>query len=150
MSNTILCSQILRNKRYINKQQKYVNIREGIKMQKTDELKVKARHLRNKRDEMEEQMREITRMQEEEEYNMMHSYRKLEETWHDYGEDVPELESLLEEERSILDKYRVKMAEYDEQLRNEFRKEMSNLDTELDEVQKQIVQAEDIEEGGEQ
>ncbi len=114
----------------------------------TEKLEIEVCQMKDKRIALEEHRRKMVCMQEDEERNMMDSYRKLEETWRDYGESMPELEHLLEEERSLLDKYRGRLMECGEQIKCEIKKEISKIDIELEQAQKKLKNKENTEEKG--
>lgn len=91
--------------------------------------------LRRQRDELEEQMREFCRMQEKEEYDLLDSYRYLDKIWNESEDKSQELESLLEEERKILDEYKIKYDECGQTIYAEFNKKMAELDERISKSQ---------------
>ncbi len=117
-------------------------------MGKIEELEEETYCLQRQRDDVEDKMRQIECMQEEEDYNMLCSYRKLSEAWENYGKNDAEFAALLEEEKELLDKYKVKFAEHEEQIRNEYNKELQEIDRKTDDIRIQINHLENQQEKG--
>lgn len=119
-------------------------------MTERENLEEEVYRLKCRRDNIEDKRRQVMRIWEEEDDNMLHAYRKLENNWESYGKQDVEFASLLEEEKAFIDKHREKLADYGEQIHNEFEQELEDIDREVDEKQLQIYYLSESEEKGEE
>lgn len=115
-------------------------------MSEKEELKTQLHQQKNEKEELEYKFKQVERILEEEDDRNRLSYRRLEEAWEEYGKYDPELGSILEEERNAIDKFRKDSEAYDEQIHNEFRKKMNDIDRKVESLQKRIQLLEDKEE----
>lgn len=103
-----------------------------------DELIQRVHQLRYQMDNMEDMYRQTMRKQEEEDCNLHYYNQKLEDEWMDCGKFNPELENLLEEEQELLDSFRYRKSDIEEQIHYDFRENTNHIEDEIDELQRQL------------
>ena len=113
-------------------------------MSERDELEQKIYRLRYKQEDLEYKIKQVEQQQEVEEFNLLYSYQRLENEWEECGESVPEFLDLLEEERELLDGFRSRKSELEEQFRYECKKGRDEMDEELYGLQKQLRNLEQV------
>lgn len=106
-----------------------------------EELRQTLRRFTDEKDELEIQCRKI-RQEQEEEDNLIHiHYQRLENEWTDCGQQSPELGNLLEEERRVLDDFRHRKYNIEDQIQEAFRKKRLHMEHEIDELHRQLKKA---------
>lgn len=106
-----------------------------------EELRQTLRQFAEEKDELEIRRRRIRQEQEEEDHLLHIHYQRLENEWADCGQQNPELGNLLEEERRILDDFRYRKYNIEDQIQEAYRKERLHMEHEIDQLHWQLKKA---------